>query len=93
MLATTDPFARSMAAPPRGTLDAALHAFVVLVGARLEAGLAPYANGAELIVLTAATAHHVQPTDFDHSSRLIGEALAAARGALDAIPAVEPVVA
>jgi NTE family protein len=93
VLATTDPFARGMAAPPRGALDAALHALVVLVGARLEADLARYAGEAELIVLPAANAHRVQPTDFDHSSRLIGEALAAARSALDAIPAVELVAA
>jgi hypothetical protein len=82
-----------MPAPPRGALDAALHAFMVLVGARLAADLVRYAGQAELIVLPAANGHHVAPTDFDHSSRLIGEALAAARAALDAMPAVEPIAA
>jgi NTE family protein len=93
VLATTDALARSMPAPPRGALDAALHAFIVLVGARLEADLARYATEAELIVLPAANHHHVQPTDFTHASRLIGEALAAARVTLDAMPSAVPVAA
>jgi NTE family protein len=93
VLATTDPFARAMPAPPRGALDAALHAFLVLVGARLQADLARYAGAVDLIVLPAANTHHVQPTDFEHASRLVGEALAAARAALDAVPGVERLAA
>ncbi len=36
-------------------------------------------------VLPAANYHHVQPTDLDRASRLIGEGLAEARTALAAI--------
>jgi NTE family protein len=93
VLATLDPLDRSMPAPPRGALDAALHAFIVLVGARLQGDLVRYAAEAELIVLPAPNRHHVQPTDFGHASRLIGEALADARVVLDATPAVEPIAA
>jgi hypothetical protein len=77
----------------RGALDAAVHAFTLLVGARLEADLARYAKTAELIVLPAANPNHVQPTDFEHSSRLIGQALAAARAVLDARPFADRVAA
>ena len=93
VLATADPLERGIPAPPRGALDAALHAFTVLVGARLEVDLARYSTEAELIVLPAVNRHHVQPTDFDHASRLIGEALADARMALDAAERVEAVAA
>jgi NTE family protein len=93
VLSTQDPLARGLPAPPDGALDAAVHAYALLVSARLEADLARYAGDAELIVLPAANRHHVQPTDFDHSSRLIGEALAAARAALAATPIAEPVAA
>jgi NTE family protein len=93
VLATADPFARGMPAPPRGALDAALHAFTVLVGARLETDLARYATEAELIMLPAANRHRVQPTDFDHASRLAGEALADARLALAAAASVDAVAA
>ncbi len=86
-------YERGIPAPPRGALDAALHAFTVLVGARLEVDLARYSTEAELIVLPAVNRHHVQPTDFDHASRLIGEALADARMALDAAERVEAVAA
>ena len=68
--------------PPRGALDAAVHGLTLLVGARLEADLARYADDVELVVLPAANPNHVQPTDFDHSSGLIGEGLVAARAAL-----------
>jgi NTE family protein len=93
VLTTDDPQARSLPDGPRGALDAAVHAFTLLVGARLEADLARYADRVELIVLPAVNTHHVQPTDFDHSSRLIGQCHAAARAALDALPLAEPVAA
>jgi NTE family protein len=93
VLPTDDPLARSLPVAPRGALDAAVHAFSLLVGARLEADLARYAGAAELIVLPAVNPHRVQPTDFDHSSRLIRAALGAARAALEAVPAVEPIAA
>jgi NTE family protein len=93
VLSTRDPLERGLPAPPRGALDAAVHAFTVLVNARLEADIARYAADAELVVLPAINRGHVQPTDFDHSSRLIGDALAAARVALAETPMVNPVAA
>jgi NTE family protein len=89
VLATDDPLARALAAAPRGALDAAVHAFTLLVGARLEADLARYATAAELILLPGANPQRVQPTDFEHAGRLMGAALTAARAALAAV--AEPV--
>ena len=60
---------------------------------RLATDLARYAGEAELIVLPAANRHHIQPTDFDHASRLIGEAAADARRTLDALAGVEAAAA
>jgi hypothetical protein len=54
----------------------------VLVHGRLEADVARYSHQVELIVLPAPNATDVQPTDFEHSSRLIGGAHAAARAYL-----------
>jgi NTE family protein len=93
VLPTEDPTRRGLSVPPRGALDAAVHAFTLLVGARLEADLARYAGAAELIVLPAANPEHVQPTDFDHADILIGTALHAARTALKASPARVPLAA
>jgi NTE family protein len=93
VMATADPLARGLPMPPRGALDAALHALVTLVGARLADGLVPYGDEAELIVLPAVNRHHIQPTDFDHASRLIGEAPSDARLVLDAAETVEAVAA
>jgi NTE family protein len=64
---------------PRGALDTAIYGLGVLVEGRLKADIARYANEAELIILPAPNPRHVQPTDFDHSSHLIGEARAASR--------------
>ena len=86
VLPTADPAERGLPVPPRGALDAAVHAFTLLVGARLQADLVRYAGAAELIVLPAVNPQHIQPTDFDHADRLIGGALQGARTALDAIP-------
>jgi NTE family protein len=91
VLPTDDTHARALPAGPHGALDAAVHAFTLLVGARLEADLARYATTAELIVLPPVNPHHIQPTDFEHASRLIGDALAAARNTLNTHPAAEPV--
>jgi NTE family protein len=93
VLPTDDPVARAMPAAPHGALDAAVHAFTLLVNARLYADLERYASEVELIVLPAANPHHVQPSDFGHASRLIGAAHTAARLALDAASAVEPLAA
>jgi NTE family protein len=92
VLATDDPVARVVPLTPRGALDVAVHAFTLLVGVRLQFDLARYATAAELIVLPAVNRERVQPTDFDHASRLIAHALAAARTAL-APQVVEPVAA
>jgi NTE family protein len=83
VLSTQDPSDRALSQPPRGALDAAVHAFTLLADARLEADLARYASQAELIVLPAANRWRVQPTDFNHADRLIAAALRAARTALD----------
>ena len=93
VLATADPLARGLPMPPRGAFDVALHALIALVGARLADDLVRYADEAELIVLPALNRHHIPPTDFDHASRLIGEALADARLALGAAQTVEAVAA
>jgi NTE family protein len=92
VLPTEGPLARALPVAPRGALAAAVHAYTLLVGARLAADLARYAAAAELIVLPAANPQRIQPTDFGHSSRLIDAALAAARTAL-AAQVVEPVSA
>ena len=93
VLATDDPVVRAVPLTPRGALDAAVHAFTLLAGARLQSDLARYATAAELIVLPAVNREHIQPTDFDHASRLIAHAFAAARAALDTAPVVESVAA
>jgi NTE family protein len=82
VLPTDDPESRGRPMAPQGALDAAIHAFTLLVGARLEADLARYAQEAELVVLPAANPRRVQPTDFDHADHLIASALQAAKGAL-----------
>jgi NTE family protein len=82
VLPTGDPMNRGLPLAPQGAMDAAIHAFTLLVGSRLEADLARYAEAAELIVLPAANGAGVQPTDFDHSARLIASALSATRAAL-----------
>jgi NTE family protein len=64
---------------PRTALDAAIYAVSLLVASRLEADIVRYGNEVELVVLPAANAQRVQPTDFDHSSRLTSEALTATR--------------
>jgi NTE family protein len=92
VLATDDPAARVVSLASRGALDVAVHAFMGLVGVRLQFDLARYASAAELIVLPAVNRGRVRPTDFDQARRLIAHALAAARMAL-ASRVVEPVAA
>ncbi|MEA2148167.1 MAG: hypothetical protein QOG59_3754 [Solirubrobacteraceae bacterium] len=92
VLATDDPAARAVPLTRRGALDAAVHAFTLLAGARMHSDLVRYATAAELIVLPAVNREHIGPTDFDHASRLMAHALAAARTAL-AHQIVEPIAA
>jgi NTE family protein len=66
----------------RSALDAAIYGLGLLVGSRLRADIARYSRDAELIVLPAPNTSGVQPTSFEHSTRLISEALAAARATL-----------
>jgi NTE family protein len=74
---------------PSGALDTPIHALGVLVDGSLDADLARYSSEAELIVLPAPNAQLVQPTDFEHSSRLIGLARDACRGLLGQGDAVD----
>ena len=69
--------------PDGSALDAAANALRVLLSTRLEIDLERYSNQVELTVLPAANESHVQPSDFDHASELIAEALASARQLLD----------
>jgi NTE family protein len=64
---------------PRSALSAAISGIGLVVGSRLEADLARYANDAELIVFPAPNPLEVQPTDFGQASRLIRDGLAGAR--------------
>jgi NTE family protein len=70
---------RSVAQPPVGAIDAAIHALSLLIDARFAGDVARFADEVELIVLRAPNARHVQPTDFAHAGRLSAEALAACR--------------
>jgi NTE family protein len=80
VLPTQEPYAQPD--PPRTALDAAVYGLSLLMGSRLEADIARYQDDAELIVLPASNPGRVQPTDFDHSSRLTASAHAAAEKAL-----------
>jgi hypothetical protein len=93
VLATDDLVAREVPLTPRRALDAAVHALMLPVGVRLQGDLARYATAAELIVLPAVNPDRIQPTDFDHASPLIRQALTAARAGLDVAPVAEPVAA
>jgi NTE family protein len=73
---------RSAAAPPRGPVAMALHAFTLLIGSRLEADAARYAGRVELLVIDAAGAGRVAPTDFTRARELVAAGLAASRSAL-----------
>jgi NTE family protein len=88
VLSTQDP-SRLAGRVPRNALDAALQVLGVRTYDHLKADLVRYASDAELIVLPAPNRPRVQPTDFRHAQRLIADALAAARTALDDDPAVE----
>jgi hypothetical protein len=58
VLPTAHPCARTLPVPPRGALDAAVHAFTLLLGARLESDLARYATA----VSRLASAKTIRPT-------------------------------
>jgi NTE family protein len=90
VLPTSDP-SRPRPHSPRTALDAAIHALGLLVESRLEADIVRYGHEVELVVLPARNAQRIQPTDFDHSSRLTSEALTATREMLArAVPESRP---
>jgi NTE family protein len=66
----------------RGALSAAIEGLSLLTDSRLRFDLARYSKDAELVVLPAPNRLDVQPTNFSHSQRLIGEALTATRAFL-----------
>ena len=68
--------------PPQSALDTAMYGLGLLIDARLGADIARYSQEVELIVLPAPNTAGVQPTSFDHSGHLIGQALTAARAHL-----------
>jgi NTE family protein len=80
VLPTQEP--RYVQPAPRTALDAAIYGIGLLMGSRLEADIFRYQDDVELIVLPAANTQHIQPTSFEHSSRLATEAHAASRDAL-----------
>jgi NTE family protein len=67
---------------PTGALDAAIQGVHLLVGCRIETDVARYSAEAELIMLPEPDAERLQPTSFEHSHRLMSDARAAARTAL-----------
>jgi NTE family protein len=84
---------RPLGGAPRGALDTAIYGLGVLVDARFSADVARYSRETELIILPAPNPQQVQPTDFDHSSHLIGQARAASRTLLargDIVVRAEP---
>jgi NTE family protein len=80
---------REPVSAPRTALDAAIYGISLLVGSRLDSDIARYQRDVELIVLPAPNANRVQPTDFDHSTRLSARAYAAAREALAPVNPLE----
>jgi NTE family protein len=81
VLPTQDP-GRPAERVPKTALDAAIYGLGLLISSRLEADIARYSQEVEVIVLPAPNAAGVQPTSFEHSTRLMTEARVAARTAL-----------
>lgn len=70
------------ARPPETALDTAIYGLGLLIDGRLQSDIARYSGDVELVVLPTANSAGVQPTSFEHSDRLITQALLAARAAL-----------
>ena len=81
VLPTQDP-GRPVERAPKTALDAAIIGLGLLISSRLEADIARYSQEVDLIVLPAPNAAGVQPTSFEHSTRLMTEARVAARTTL-----------
>jgi NTE family protein len=69
VLSTQDPSDGALAQPPRGAVEATIHAFTLLTQARLEPDHARHGCDAELIVLPAANPARVQATDVEHAGQ------------------------
>lgn len=81
VLPTRDP--GSLTAPaPQTALDTAMYGYGLLIEDRLDTDIARYSRDVELVVLPPANPAGVQPTSFEHSARLINQALIAARAEL-----------
>jgi NTE family protein len=91
VLPAQDP-GRALGCAPKGALDVAIHGLSLLIDRRFESDLARYSQVAELIVLPAHNQTNVPPTNFDHTSRLIGEALSDARTFLTRADGPSPLV-
>ena len=83
VLATDDAAGRGLVEPPRGALDAAVHAFRLLSNARLQSDLERYRSELDLIVLPVANPGHVQPTDFSRAQELLDTTYRAVSQMLD----------
>ena len=70
---------RPLARVPKSALEAAIYGLALLLDSRLESDIARCSQEVELIVLPAPNTTAVQPASFDHSVRLMNEALLAAR--------------
>jgi NTE family protein len=78
VLPTQDPD-RRLERVPTSALDAAMYGLGLLIESRLKIDVARYSQEVELIVLPVPDVAGVQPTNFEHATRLMREALVAAR--------------
>lgn len=82
VLPTRDPHG-TLDGIPKGALDVAIYGLTTATDSRLADDIARYSRDAELIVLPVPTTVRAAPTNFEHSERLIGNALLAARTLLE----------
>jgi NTE family protein len=68
---------------PRGVFAAGAAAVSRILAQRFETDVARYARAVELVILPAAHAEGIMPTDFSHADELIASARARARVTLD----------
>jgi NTE family protein len=82
VLPTEDPSDRRVGPAAKSALDAAMLGVRLLVQSRLETDIARYSPDVELIVLPAPNPLLVQPTNFEHSVKLVRDGHLAARAVL-----------
>jgi NTE family protein len=68
--------------PPTTALDTAIYGLGSLTDGRLRSDIDRYSRDVDLVVLPSANHAAVQPTSFEHSDRLIKQALIAGRARL-----------